>query len=447
MGENLDQARSKVKGWYSALTGVDLNTAWAEAMGDVEVPLDRVFSAGEPTWGDWIPLIPAANLSPESKASLGQDAGLWMQIYVLPDHNDHLPSLRAQLEDQAGTRRGENEKGSRAAAMSITPQKQPAPASVSGAGYSSASISAAATLRQQTAAALASAPDGYKPPVIPTTSATTPTASPTGEKAGYKAPATPPPAPATKPLPDGWGSAKDPASGKTYYFNRSTNKTQWERPGDEVEALAPPQIKSESASGHGGQAAYKPVVWGPAASTKPAQPKDLLDFGSNEAAPSAAKSSNQQSASPVDLLGLDAQTCVQQPKAGGDQPKADQLDLLDLMGDAGPAAPSAPIGSSAFAFVGNNSSSNAFTFTGSSTSQRGLTDTIAMPGGSNNSSQSTAFGFINQQAPEQKREPLNLEALYASTASAPLQQPSFAPSTKASSAFDDLDMLSQIKVN
>ncbi|KAK1577974.1 hypothetical protein Q3G72_026564 [Acer saccharum] len=33
-------------------------------------------------------------------------------------------------------------------------------------------------------------------------------------------------------LPPGWVEAKDPASGASYYYNESTGKTQWERPGE-----------------------------------------------------------------------------------------------------------------------------------------------------------------------------------------------------------------------
>ncbi|CAK9084246.1 unnamed protein product [Durusdinium trenchii] len=44
------------------------------------------------------------------------------------------------------------------------------------------------------------------------------------------APAAPPPAPAMPSLPPGWESAQDPASGKTYYFNRATNATWNEIP-------------------------------------------------------------------------------------------------------------------------------------------------------------------------------------------------------------------------
>lgn len=35
---------------------------------------------------------------------------------------------------------------------------------------------------------------------------------------------------AAAPLPQGWGSAKDPGTGRTYYFKRGTAKSQWERP-------------------------------------------------------------------------------------------------------------------------------------------------------------------------------------------------------------------------
>eukprot|EP00931_Biecheleriopsis_adriatica_P064796 TRINITY_DN3948_c1_g1_i4.p1 TRINITY_DN3948_c1_g1~~TRINITY_DN3948_c1_g1_i4.p1 ORF type:complete len:356 (-),score=66.25 TRINITY_DN3948_c1_g1_i4:555-1622(-) len=54
---------------------------------------------------------------------------------------------------------------------------------------------------------------------------------PAGAPAGAPAPA-PAPAPAAAPcgLPAGWESAPDPASGKTYYFNRATNETRWEPP-------------------------------------------------------------------------------------------------------------------------------------------------------------------------------------------------------------------------
>ena len=31
-------------------------------------------------------------------------------------------------------------------------------------------------------------------------------------------------------LPQGWEEAKDPASGKAYYFNRSTGETRWDPP-------------------------------------------------------------------------------------------------------------------------------------------------------------------------------------------------------------------------
>merc|ERR1712203_1188321 len=34
----------------------------------------------------------------------------------------------------------------------------------------------------------------------------------------------------TASIPPGWEEAKDPASGKTYYFNRATNTTQWNPP-------------------------------------------------------------------------------------------------------------------------------------------------------------------------------------------------------------------------
>eukprot|EP00798_Chlamydomonas_sp_ICE-L_P020274 gene20274-27032_t len=32
------------------------------------------------------------------------------------------------------------------------------------------------------------------------------------------------------PLPQGWGSAKDPNSGRTYFYHKKTQKTIWERP-------------------------------------------------------------------------------------------------------------------------------------------------------------------------------------------------------------------------
>lgn len=40
-------------------------------------------------------------------------------------------------------------------------------------------------------------------------------------------------------LPDGWGSAKDAASGKLYYFNRSTGERSWEKPQLELSVSTP----------------------------------------------------------------------------------------------------------------------------------------------------------------------------------------------------------------
>jgi len=51
------------------------------------------------------------------------------------------------------------------------------------------------------------------------------------------------PPPAEAPLPPGWKSNVDPASGKTYYYNKELKKTQWERPAAErtdAAVLPPP---------------------------------------------------------------------------------------------------------------------------------------------------------------------------------------------------------------
>jgi len=48
-------------------------------------------------------------------------------------------------------------------------------------------------------------------------------------------PRPPPPPPKKKPLgplPPGWDAARDPASGREYYFNSHTQQTSWERPQD-----------------------------------------------------------------------------------------------------------------------------------------------------------------------------------------------------------------------
>ena len=47
-------------------------------------------------------------------------------------------------------------------------------------------------------------------------------------------------------LPSGWFATKDP-SGKTYYFNKATRATKWERP-TEADATGPAPAKAGTAS-------------------------------------------------------------------------------------------------------------------------------------------------------------------------------------------------------
>ena len=68
-------------------------------------------------------------------------------------------------------------------------------------------------------------------------------ARPTTRKGPSKAaaPLPPPPSPPPQPsdLPPGWESAVS-AAGKTYYFNRSTAETTWDKPAIKKKAALPP---------------------------------------------------------------------------------------------------------------------------------------------------------------------------------------------------------------
>jgi len=80
------------------------------------------------------------------------------------------------------------------------------------------------------------------------------------QSAPAPAAAAPPPPPQEAPLPAGWKSTLDKASGKTYYYNKKEGKTTWERPTiDESESVLPPPPPSVSPA----QAAAAPATLAP----------------------------------------------------------------------------------------------------------------------------------------------------------------------------------------
>merc|ERR1711972_467250 len=63
-------------------------------------------------------------------------------------------------------------------------------------------------------------------------------------------------------LPAGWEQAQDPGSGKTYFFNRASGQTTWDRPSG-VSAAAAPAVAptaAPAAAGPGGNEAL-PAGW------------------------------------------------------------------------------------------------------------------------------------------------------------------------------------------
>merc|ERR1719378_71107 len=59
-------------------------------------------------------------------------------------------------------------------------------------------------------------------------------------------------------LPAGWEAANDPASGKQYYFNRSTGETKWDHPSGGSTASSDPSLPAgwESAKDPSGREYY-----------------------------------------------------------------------------------------------------------------------------------------------------------------------------------------------
>lgn len=100
----------------------------------MQIPLANIMSGrvgvmADQALGGWVPLQrPAANAT--SRPILPEEAplSLWMQMYILPDHENMLPSLQAQLEDSVQSTQVINAKAAtltgatRTAKVSATPR-------------------------------------------------------------------------------------------------------------------------------------------------------------------------------------------------------------------------------------------------------------------------------------------------------------------------------------
>ena len=74
-------------------------------------------------------------------------------------------------------------------------------------------------------------------------------------RGGDGPPPPPPPSLATVPLPPGWKQAVDKSSGRSYFYNKSTNETSWEPPSSDSPPppppAPPPPLQSHAASSSG----------------------------------------------------------------------------------------------------------------------------------------------------------------------------------------------------
>ena len=120
-----------------------------------------------------------------------------------------------------------------------------------------------------------------------------------GEREGARMdspPLPPPPIPPaklsrTEQLPEGWKAARDP-TGRTYYYNKATNATQYERPGTQPQAsspLPPPPTLQQSMPQQAGPSAMLDFLkMQPQASSSPLPPPPALQQSMpQQAGPSA----------------------------------------------------------------------------------------------------------------------------------------------------------------
>ena len=82
-------------------------------------------------------------------------------------------------------------------------------------------------------------PQPQQPSVMVHTNTPTPAHSIPSSPVALPSPPPEPPRELPRQLPDGWTSLIDPASGTTYYVHRATNTSQWEVP-QEIQVVAPP---------------------------------------------------------------------------------------------------------------------------------------------------------------------------------------------------------------
>eukprot|EP00746_Dinoflagellata_sp_MGD_P014106 gnl/MRDRNA2_/MRDRNA2_130769_c0_seq1.p1 gnl/MRDRNA2_/MRDRNA2_130769_c0~~gnl/MRDRNA2_/MRDRNA2_130769_c0_seq1.p1 ORF type:complete len:465 (-),score=84.53 gnl/MRDRNA2_/MRDRNA2_130769_c0_seq1:53-1447(-) len=111
----------------------ELDETFSRSLGEIHLPLANVLSgrvgcASDRALGGWLPLLPEPSNSGTEQPRLEDvelTPGIWMQVYVVPDHNAVLPSLRSQLEAQAGIRKTNAEQesqSSRAPISSVSPE-------------------------------------------------------------------------------------------------------------------------------------------------------------------------------------------------------------------------------------------------------------------------------------------------------------------------------------